>query len=285
MKPTFISNPGFRDLPISPIKELTGEFYLMGAYATELSVLLEPHNSILLSTLTDFRASKFTFRNLIISDYDSANQVFWNSENSRIRMLATNALIVPFIVSPITYLWGHGFSSFENSNDSHWHWSVGDDRHGFLHLYNWEVSVRKVYVDFTVESNFNEVIPIKVDLNNVTLLLCKKGERLSLSFNLLPGENILKFTVPKSASRTSENDSRKLNFRILNFLLTDEHSSKGTSDHFARWKLHEEGFPTVLNLNSGLETTADGFNNDPGVGSSKAGFPASSISWYLALAF
>jgi hypothetical protein len=270
MKPTFVSSPGIKDLPISLIEDLQGEFYLIGTYASELNALLEP---------------KFTFRNVIISDYASAKHLFWSTENSKIRMLATNALILPLITSPITFLWGRGFSSLEQSSDAHWHWSVGDERHGYLHLYNWVNDIRTVYVDFSVESNLDESSPLKIEFNNAPLEFCNENGKISLTPNLSPGENILKFTVSKSAKRISQEDSRNLNFRILNFLLTDEHSLIGTSDLFARWKLHEEGFATVLNLNSGLETKADGFKNYPHLGNSKTGSPSSSpMVWYMALA-
>ena len=137
MKPTFVSSPGIKDLPISLIEDLQGEFYLIGTYASELNALLERNNSILLKTLAGFQVPKFTFRNVIISDYASAKHLFWSTENSKIRMLATNALILPLITRPITLLLGRGFSSLVESSDAHWHWSGGDEGHGYLYLYNW----------------------------------------------------------------------------------------------------------------------------------------------------
>jgi hypothetical protein len=284
MKHPWEFDPGLKNFPFWEIQSFQNETFLLGAYKYELEKYFKNRNVLALDDLDLVSGLDSRPRNLIITDLSTAERVFWNSQNSKVRNFANQKLLIPVCLGWLQMNWGVGFSAFESDLSNWWRWNIGDNTDGTIGLINRSKTVRRIRICFSIDHNFTSKVDFVFSLNNVRLNQVQDSEGYVFELNLKPGLNPFRILVDDCVSRKPNIDQRKLNYRVINFDLNGQGPDEGEFDLFARWQLHEQGYPYVKELSyQGEISVSDGFYNHPILEKfDNLAKPHETYSWYLA---
>ena len=150
--------------------------------------------------------SRLLFYNLL--EYNNKNKAKYSEEewieNEK------NSLEIP-------PLWGKGFSTQEGNENGYWRWC---DQEGELILYNNDSIDRSTQLELDAYTGYDEDSNLIIEYNNMLnkYKINSKGEKIYITLDLQPGENIIRFSTDSKQIEVP-NDPRKLFFRIYNFKL------------------------------------------------------------------
>lgn len=116
---------------------------------------------------------------------------------------------------PLIFSWKTGFYGLEGTPENNWRWSSAG---GELSIYNYSQENKKVIIQMSLTSGFNDFSNLKIEGSSFTenLKINNKGKFFSKTVVISPGTNLIKFS--SDANRVdAANDPRDLVFRVVNF--------------------------------------------------------------------
>jgi phosphoglycerol transferase len=135
------------------------------------------------------------------------------------------------VSAPLALQWRGGFSGLEGTPENNWRWCSS---RGELHIRNSSPRAKKVTVEMSLATGYDEFSPLRIDSPWFTEKLAVNATRqvVSKSVVIPPGGSVIKFESEAKRVK-APGDPRTLVFRIMNFRLeeaSEEYSQNKRSE-------------------------------------------------------
>ncbi len=278
-----LPSPDISSFPIDSIQRLEDRTFLLGAFAEELAPYCKL--PIVLNREQLFIApKKFQFRNLVITDRQSAIDTFWNAENSRLRLFANSNLFIPVQLERIEIVFGNTFSVTETIGGHEFRWAIGNQGKWYLEIINQSLKTYQTVLQFKVDHIFRLQPNFAFSFNQQLKVAEIVGDYFIVRLDVAPGLNLFVIENKNSLDVVTHLDPRDIRFRLIDLQINIDKPSKLFTDYEARLKLHENGYEKVIDCRPGGRISlSDGFHPNPVFQNESCPFLTQSVlTWYQA---